>query len=557
MKKILESIDIFPYTFGLTFNKQRSYKTEVGGLLSIFYNFFVIFCAGLFSYDLRQKMHPKLTEEFFYIKENILTNLTEDNFLLGFIFKNHDSDTLLKNKYFQTNFYYVSENNTKIKLDLKNCSQLISPNIDYKTIFERHPEYLKDGACLDIDKNTLINKELNLTAFKTSIKIQIKCLKEKGGNCVRNSTLKELFVKNTMHLFYYNTILDPNNYDDPLKTIMSHDSIFMNVGLQKYFDLYFRAVKIETDKGIVFPTFETSTDIIIDKLDTNYRLNTYEADYTGEIDLVNIQIIFSKKLTFIRRSYSKLQDIFAQMGGIMSTLNILGKLLVGFYSMSCFNLEIINMIFKRRNFTIKNHFDQRSLQLKENNKSNFLNEKNSINIDNDKRNLGSNKGNLYPVNNIIEKDSLFEMEVKNENKSKKKRDYLYNNNNNPSEPIENIAYDKINDKNFTENNQKNSNCNNNLIKKNNNNKIDNFSNQNLNMNDFSEIELSVNLDKTERNLNENDKSLVIEAKNNVGNQKGIISQEKYDNHLSDSKVDNKLEKKATILKEFIKKDGIA
>lgn len=44
MNKILQSIDIFPYTFGLTFKMQRSYKTEVGGFISniIYLLFFVL-----------------------------------------------------------------------------------------------------------------------------------------------------------------------------------------------------------------------------------------------------------------------------------------------------------------------------------------------------------------------------------------------------------------------------------------------------------------------------------------------------------------------------------
>jgi len=85
----------------------------------------------------------------------------------------------------------------------------------------------------------------------------------------------------------------------------------------------------------------------------------------------------------------------------MSALNILGKLLVGFYSMTCFNLELINLIFKGRNFTIKNNFNESSLLLKEKNKNNFIQEKSSINI-------GSYKSNLYHENRFKQKEGLFE-----------------------------------------------------------------------------------------------------------------------------------------------------
>lgn len=93
---------------------------------------------------MRQKMHPKLTEEFYYLDNSILGNLTEENFLLGFYIKNEKSDSILKNKYFETKFYYVDENDKYIHLKFKNCTELASPKINYTAIFRGFPEYLKN-----------------------------------------------------------------------------------------------------------------------------------------------------------------------------------------------------------------------------------------------------------------------------------------------------------------------------------------------------------------------------------------------------------------------------
>lgn len=149
---------------------------------------------------------------------------------------------------------------------------------------------------MDIEQNSLNNQKLNLKPFKTGFRIHVKCLKEKDGNCVRNSTLKELFLKNTMHLFYYNTILDPNNFEYPLRTILGQDTIYMSVGLQKFFHLAFKAAQINTDSGLIFSSNNIVNEVIIDKTEDNYRLNTYDPDYKGEIDLVHVHVNFLRIL---------------------------------------------------------------------------------------------------------------------------------------------------------------------------------------------------------------------------------------------------------------------
>jgi hypothetical protein len=79
------------------------------------------------------------------------------------------------------------------------------------------------------------------------------------------------------------------------------------------------------------------------------KLNNYDNDYAGKISLLTIDIYFNNKLQYVKRVYSKIQDVFANIAGIMNFLTVLGKIIVGFYSTFAFEEDLINSVFKRVN----------------------------------------------------------------------------------------------------------------------------------------------------------------------------------------------------------------
>jgi len=529
MQKFLEFIDLFPFNFGLTFKKERTYKTQIGGLLSIIYYIFIGFCAIFFSYDMREKMQPKLDQESGFLSKNILANLTEHNYFAGFYMKNKTSAAILDNKYFETDFYFIHQNETKQKIKPKRCNELNSPNLNYKDIFQGNPIYLKEGVCLDIEENNLKQSQLNISAFLSGFHIRVKCIKQKDGNCVVNSTLNDLFMNDTIHFFYYNTVNDPNNFEDPLKTSLSEYPIYMNVGFTKIINLYYRIVKIDSDKGLLFENFQSYYDLSADNLDSNYRLNSYNKDYTGDIYLILIDNKFTNKSTFIKRTYSKLQDVFAKLAGIMSTLSIIGKIITGFYTFACFNLEMINCIFKLKSLNIKTKLPPVGIKevinkIPQKSNNNF----NKINIKNYNK---YNKGSNYYSSNISSNNSR--KRILNSNNSKfKENEYFFDSNTinfNKTSKMNDYSQTQNNKNHFKETNINNygnpSDINNKEINKNHeiikfNEITQNISlSNNFNAKHLLEPQSNLDLDKTDRKLNEIEKSKIDGTNINNGNKK--------------------------------------
>jgi len=134
-------------------------------------------------------------------------------------------------------------------------------------------------------------------------------------------------------------------------------------------------------------------------------------------------------------------------------------------------------------------------------------------------------------------------------------------NKNQIEHDKNKAFNTINNYNLEGKNQNKLNSNKDLSNESNNNQLENLNNSNLKNklknNDFSEIQLSLDLEKTERYLNEKDKSLGFEGKIDFKNQSERNNQGKNGLKLSKEKIDYVNHKNETKLKEFIKNESIS
>lgn len=379
MERFLKIIDLFPYNFGLTFKKQKSYQTEFGGCVSIIYLILILVCAIIFSENLRKKKDPKLVfREDLYHENNILEKLTNENFVFGVFMKDVNPELIIYENLFKINALYEDTDKKTHIMKLGKCEEIYKNNKKLEHLFEEHNKLFSYGVCLDMDS---ANTKTKIDPYKTRVQFEIKCKKKERSNCVYDKELRNLMLNTTLELYLFDTFFDANNADNPLKESVKMQDIYMNPELERFFHIGYEALRIETDNGFFLENSIFDSSLNAEEIYKKEKLNNYDSDYKGEITILTVEIFFQNRIRSIKRVYTKIQDVFASMAGIMNILTIAGKIIVSIYSSFAFDQDLINSIFKKKHIDdsiFKKHY---LMELKVKNDL-FNNDKSNSNMEN-------------------------------------------------------------------------------------------------------------------------------------------------------------------------------
>jgi hypothetical protein len=259
MEKFLKLIDLFPYNFGLTFQKKNNYQTNIGGCVSIIYLILVLICVVIFSENLRERMDPKLVYlENYYHENNILRKISNENFILGIFIEKIDSEIIINENLFSLLALYEDEKGKTFEIKFNKCSEIYSKkkNSTIEPLFKGHEKYLTNGTFLDF---SLTNKDFQIDPFKTKIKFEINCKKENKSNCVYNKEIRNLLLDSSFELFVLDTILDTSKLYDPIIKDIYSQEVFLNPELENFLFIFYDALQIETDNGFFYKNSEINS----------------------------------------------------------------------------------------------------------------------------------------------------------------------------------------------------------------------------------------------------------------------------------------------------------
>jgi hypothetical protein len=175
-------------------------------------------------------------------------------------------------------------------------------------------------------------------------------------------------------LSYTEGAVTPDDYDAPFSFFLKTGAkIYGSVISTKLINMYWKEVEVNTDKGLIFENIDTQTSlsldsVIIDTIDRGAGKTKVEFSPNGVSESVSQSFVeftlysSNNKLIFERR-YSKLVDVFANIGGISEV--------VGFIVIFCYAwYNGIRMEQKLLNFGVLNkklERDQEDLDSKKGN----------------------------------------------------------------------------------------------------------------------------------------------------------------------------------------------
>lgn len=204
---------------------------------------------------------------------------------------------------------------------------------------------LENNYCLD--KNATIDllgywDEKSMSFLKIELNI---CDNSTSGNiCKPIDEIKEVFrTKNSYNIYFENTIVDLNDYLAPIRHTVQNEYKSADLSFKKIIEMSMKNVYVDTDDGLLFDSNYLIKEIKYDEQKFDfYAKNDIETDKT----LFRYEIFASKNVLKIDRSYEKVSDLLARLGGILKALMVFGFIFTKIEFSLIVKRRILNLLFE-------------------------------------------------------------------------------------------------------------------------------------------------------------------------------------------------------------------
>lgn len=333
MKRLLKLGDIFSFEFKFSSFGSSRFGTIIGGLFSLFLLVIGIVVLSLFGQDFYQRTNPFVTTQKEVPDSYSFINVTSDNFTVAFRFETYEGK-LFEHEGFLIVGYYYRSTELKANLVIENCDSLniINP------LYNKELKGDKGWKCVNFNNTiadspiTQIGSTSNLEVFYFYIDFMI--------GTQDSEILQEYGI--VSHVMVPDFYFSPDNFNSPLNT--RYKNIYLNLDkrTRKFLSIFFESPICYDDIGIIFEeardfTVLTYADITLDMvldnvIESNLILSSFSFYYNSQYDK-------------FKRNYVKLQDVLANVGGLMQIVYYAFLVLITPYQNYKMNAKFANSFF--------------------------------------------------------------------------------------------------------------------------------------------------------------------------------------------------------------------
>lgn len=345
-KETLYLFDLFGVRPALYFKGKKKTGTGFGLCLSFLLICFTFICFFFFGQDLYNRTNPQLlyNEEYTPLPEEFVLDPETSPFLLeinnpvGSVY--YKDPKLVRMTVTQL---IISRNEAGSMTHLfqtyamETCTGEHLQKLDDSTRNYFLGLNLADFFCIPRElKNLSIAGSFDQKIFKTiQFKISL-CVGE--DSCLPAEEIRAEMNKGFVGLYFVDYNINPGDYANPKKP--QPKEVFTNfmVDNQKEVNVYFQKNVLETDDGLVFKS-PSQQKILTFNSETDMQFNSVDKDF------FSIYLKMSQKTSIHHRSYRKLQEVMAQIGGFTNFFWIFAFLLNYFYCHLLIISETITTVF--------------------------------------------------------------------------------------------------------------------------------------------------------------------------------------------------------------------
>ena len=344
-------LDLFGKAVFLNFNGKRKSQTQAGAIFSIFFCVYIAWSVYHVGQDIIRRKEPRTLNFDSYDENPKQMILPSDSFNFGFGLQNPDT---LKH-FINESIYTVEATHNRQRRIVNPVGavelDLVSTPLDVERCTTDHfgeigHHFISIGLnelyCLKKDQSKM--NEISIEGVSESdifeyISVNIRQCNVTKSLCAPQKDIDAELAAGWFAVYYPNIAVDPKNYSNP--DLKYRDSLYTTIG-NNYFKeitMWLNHLEINSDLGWL-TTNKERRDYI--QMGDFRELTNFHLSSNGFMRL-NVRV--AKVKTNYDRSYTKVQDILAEVNG-MATLGIIAGLLFVYpYSNLKFYESLINELF--------------------------------------------------------------------------------------------------------------------------------------------------------------------------------------------------------------------
>jgi hypothetical protein len=359
MSCFLKFFDLFGVAFEFTTLKDTKYSSSLGGLITICCGLTILVFGFFFGQDFFYKKNPKIIQQTVYPEDYLAPiKLRPDNIIFPWrlvdAFKNPIN---FEGKVFPfLDYYQYTQNSTGSnlinfsRLYFKKCTKEIANVPEFYNNFNLDNYYCVDwnqgnftfGGFADGNYTDMFTLRVSFCPGTTSFSPKVNCTDmEKVFSMFYDS--KSVFFDLLYPEFYFN----PEELDNPLKINFKSILFAMDPGLYKLERLLFTKIQLIDDFGWIVQDEKNYEKYGVVEKKTDYGITNWNYyNVSGVLSsFYNLSFNFQKSYIKINRSFMKLQDLAALIGGFMKLIFFIGGLLAKNYNYYSRNNNLYNIFF--------------------------------------------------------------------------------------------------------------------------------------------------------------------------------------------------------------------
>ena len=398
METIFIDIDVFGYTPSLSIKNQLFYQTIFGGLLTLLIVIITIITLIFFSQELFNKNSPSVNLSMEALNHPQRLNYFDNfEFLIGI--QNSSYMTEINEKIFNAKGSLfktvVNESgiyNLKTNINLVSCDIALSnsKNKDLYTDLN-----LKGYYCISNDQNEepYLKEHWGNNDF-SMIQIKFVDCDNKTGNCASEEEVYDFLHSADLSFYMIDNLVSTKNYKNPFSKVIKEQTFKVSDSYKVSVIQYLRHIRIESDDGLLFTTNHSKSSFVLGEFTHDI---IFERDSST---FLTLSIELDNTLQKYQRKYYKLQDLAAQVGGVVNACFVIASLILKIYEKNSYFEYLINNFFEVRLEDFQKIIKLQSYKKKIQEKKNSTNESMKISNADVKTNISNNINNK-PNESII------------------------------------------------------------------------------------------------------------------------------------------------------------
>jgi hypothetical protein len=230
------------------------------------------------------------------------------------------------------------------KIELEKCDLNIHFD-EYRSYFTSYPS-LKNSYCIKPEfRNITLHGSYGSASGWNTLIAYINTCSNKTETCFDQDTINKKLVNTYFQIGSIDYELDHSNFEKPVTLYSKKDAYPVSSSLYGKFFLYYKNTKYLSDEGYLLQDFKKIDMVQYSNYKVNYFSPAFGLSTLSNSTNIGQFTIFADDITDqYTRSYMTAQTLIANIGGVIKSIFLLGKVFVYIFTDKIFYLEIFNSI---------------------------------------------------------------------------------------------------------------------------------------------------------------------------------------------------------------------